>query len=942
MRLKKIVIILLLSCISLFGTSLFASSNTMAALFGASKTAQAAVISEALSAGRVTLSWTSKAYSGAVQKPSVIVKNAAGQTLTLNSSYSVKWSSESKYPGTYTVTVTGQGRYSGTVTKSYKIVAQSLKSSRVKLSWKSATYNGSVQKPTVVVESAQGKTMTEGKSYTVSYQYSAESKYPGTYTVKAVVTGIGNFTGTVTKTFTYTIDTQPVDASRITLSWDSSEYNCAVQKPAVTVRSSQGGIMTLNSSYKVDYSAESKYPGTYTVTVTGKGYYSGTAEKTYTIERQSLEGATVTVDTNGKVTVKNKQGGVLSGTSFTATYSVDKVTVTGKGYYTGSKTVSLSKKEKISAANVKLSWSDAVYNADVQKPNVTVKNAAGGTLTKDVSYTVSYSNENSKRPGSYTVTVTGCGKYDGTVTKTYRIEQQALRYENAAIDFYQRSVTVWNEQGGMLTEGSSYTVEWDIQYDDAYNPVSVLCEITGKGNYTGVVGEIFPVEPLGEVILSDDWFVYDTFVQSPAVSVLDQYGVYLTEGIDYSVSYSNPNSRTPGYYTVTVSGLGSYVGQETLSYTIERQELCWDNVWFDEDTYEVIVKNEQGGKLTKGSSFVTEWQITDDSDWGTEILVTATGKGNYTGTVERSFLLTDPRQICAVDIADDSFIYNTRVQKPEYITVRNNRGDILTEGIDYIVFYDNENSRAPGRYGVSIEGIGDYCTGCWAPYWIDAQELNADSIWFDEDTYEVIVKNEQGGKLTEGSSFVAEWEVTDVLEWGTEILVSVTGKGNYTGTAEKTFYLSEPKMLCSADIADDHLIYNTRIQRPESITVRNNRGDILTEGIDYIVSYETVNSKAPGMYYVYVEGIGDYGYGIWVPYWIDAQELRSENIWFDWDTYEVIVKNEQGGTLTEGVSYTAVYHYMDSPYGETVDVDITGRGKYTGTVSMTFGWAYPG
>ena len=147
------------------------------------------------------------------------------------------------------------------------------------LSWTSKPYNGSVQQPTVTVKNAKGYTLTEGSSYTVAY--SADSKNPGTYRVTVTASGAA-YTGSVSKT--YTITQQPLDASRVTLSWSSKPYNGSVQQPTVTVKNAKGYALTEGSSYTVAYSADSKNPGTYRVTITASGAaYSGSVSKTYTI-----------------------------------------------------------------------------------------------------------------------------------------------------------------------------------------------------------------------------------------------------------------------------------------------------------------------------------------------------------------------------------------------------------------------------------------------------------------------------------------------------------------------------------------------------------------------------------------------------------------------------------------------------------------------------------
>nr|MCR5783418.1 DUF6273 domain-containing protein [Clostridia bacterium] len=378
---------------------------------------------QALAASRITLSWTSKTYNSAVQKPTVTVKNEAGTKLTEGTSYTLEWSGDSKLPGTYTVTVKGKGSFSGSVPMTYTIGKQPLAASRITLSWTNKAYNGSVQKPTVAVKNAAGTKLTEGTSYIL--EWSEDSKLPGTYTV--TVKGKGSFSGSVP--MTYTISKQALNASRITLSWTSKAYNGEVQKPTVTVKNTAGLRLTEGTSYTLEWSEDSKLPGTYTVTVKAKGdKYSGSVPMTYTISKQALNASRITLSWTGKayngevqkptVTVKNAAGLRLTeGTSYTLEWSEDSklpgtytVTVKAKGdKYSGSVPMTYTiSKQALAESRVTLSWTSKTYNGKVQKPTVTVKNAAGLRLTEGTSYTLTWSGE-SKQVGDYTVTVTATG-----------------------------------------------------------------------------------------------------------------------------------------------------------------------------------------------------------------------------------------------------------------------------------------------------------------------------------------------------------------------------------------------------------------------------------------------------------------------------------------------------------------------------------------------------
>ena len=111
-----------------------------------------------------------------------------------------------KNAGTYTYTITGTGNYKGTVTKTLTIKAVSIKTSSsayvsCALSYTSYTYSGSAKKPSVTLKvKVNGSTKTLSKSsssgYTVSYKNNTKI---GKATV--TITGTGNYTGTITKTF---------------------------------------------------------------------------------------------------------------------------------------------------------------------------------------------------------------------------------------------------------------------------------------------------------------------------------------------------------------------------------------------------------------------------------------------------------------------------------------------------------------------------------------------------------------------------------------------------------------------------------------------------------------------------------------------------------------------------------------------------------------------
>lgn len=74
-----------------------------------------------LSKCTVTLSKTSYIWDGKEKKPSVKVTDPTGRVLVLGTDYTAAFPSSAKNAGTYQVTVTGKGNYTGTVTRTFKI-----------------------------------------------------------------------------------------------------------------------------------------------------------------------------------------------------------------------------------------------------------------------------------------------------------------------------------------------------------------------------------------------------------------------------------------------------------------------------------------------------------------------------------------------------------------------------------------------------------------------------------------------------------------------------------------------------------------------------------------------------------------------------------------------------------------------------------------------------
>ena len=102
-------------------------------------------------------------------------------------------------------------------------------------------------------------------------------------TATLTVTGIDHYTGAVTKSFT--IAAAPIGSATVTLSCDGYTYDGKEKKPKPTVELDDVTLRK-NTDYSVSYQSNVN-AGTAKVTITGKGNYTGTATKSFKIKQAS-------------------------------------------------------------------------------------------------------------------------------------------------------------------------------------------------------------------------------------------------------------------------------------------------------------------------------------------------------------------------------------------------------------------------------------------------------------------------------------------------------------------------------------------------------------------------------------------------------------------------------------------------------------------------------
>ena len=274
-------------------------------------------------------------------------------------------------------------------------------------------YDGKEHKWSPAVTDKEGNALVEGTDYTVEYSTSDFTNVTGTITV--AITGIGNYTGTVTRTYEITPKAYTVTTESAKKVYDG------------TALTAGGKIEGIVSGETVEF------------TTTGSRTDEGTSKNTY-----SLKWNGSAIQTNYKL----------------AKESIGDLTVTPKSIIPDEPDTPDDKKTGITVSNPK----DSKYDGQEHREVLTVKDTkTGKDLIANKDYTVVYSDD-LVNAGTVTIKVSGLGNYSGSFTKTYKITKRSVTLTSATVSktydgqaLTNTSITVSGD-GFVEGEGASYEV----------------------------------------------------------------------------------------------------------------------------------------------------------------------------------------------------------------------------------------------------------------------------------------------------------------------------------------------------------------------------------------------------------------------------------------------------------------------------------------------------
>ena len=521
-------------------------------------------------------------------------------------------------------------------------------------------------KPTVE-DTKTGKTLTEGKDYTLSYSKDVTNAGK----VEVTITGKGNYTGTANTSYQITkrnvtltsgsaskvYDKKPLTKDEVTVSGDGF-----VKQEGATykVTGSQTEVGSSKNVFTYELKSNTKasnynitkvegdlivtsQDGEVVVTITGHTKtddYDGTEKSITGYDVSITEGSKYTTSDftfRGNAEAKGTAAGTyhmnLSENQFSNTntnFTKVKFIVTD-GYLTiNPKSIVPSDTNGIEVSKP----SDSVYNGESHLNTLTVSDTktTDKTLKEGTDYTLSYSGD-VVNVGTVTVTVKGIGNYTGEFTKTYEITPREYTVTtNSAEKVYDgtpltaggqvnnlaKDETVVLRVTGVQTNvGSSdntYTLEWK----GTANESNYKHGKDSIGKLTVTAKPIVPSDTNGITVRNPLNSIYDGKEHRNTPFVEDKKTkATLIEDTDYTLTHTGDLVNV-GTVKVKVTGKGNYQGSFELSYQITKRkvsltsanaEKVYDGTPLTNDT--VTVTSKLGFAEKEGATYNVTGTITD-------------------------------------------------------------------------------------------------------------------------------------------------------------------------------------------------------------------------------------------------------------------------------------------------------------------------------------------
>ena len=416
------------------------------------------------------------------------------------------------------------------------------------------TYNGTAQKPTVVVK--DGANVILASEYRVSY---ADNINAGTATVTITDVAGGNYNVSGSTKFTIDKGTYPgtvsktvnlikgrSDAQTGTLTAADFFPEGAPEGAVISVLSESENMTMLDGGLKID--------STNQLTYTSRTYIVNADDQkcTVTISSDNYHDITATLIFH----LTDKETVTISGLTYTGkTYDGKAMKPVGTLQVSG---------DKVPVSELEVTYTgigDTTYNGT---------DAPTDAGTYQVTYKVREDNDN----------------YIGEKTYTFTISPKAVTADMIgamADETYTGSpITpqpVVMDGNTILTSGTDFDFSYDENINAGENTATLT--ITGKGNYTGTASRTFTISPKdikgAAITLQADSLGYTGLMQEVQITSVTLNQVPLTTNDYYIVNNSNEQISADASITLTIAGKGNYTGTATTTWKITRATPALDN-----------------------------------------------------------------------------------------------------------------------------------------------------------------------------------------------------------------------------------------------------------------------------------------------------------------------------------------------------------------------------
>ena len=783
-------------------------------------------------------------YDGNPHQEVLVVRDAElDETLESGKDYDVAYSTtDFTNVGEITITITGKGNYVGTVNKTYYITKR-----KVTLTSEggSKTYDGTpLTRPNVTVG---------GKGFVTGEVTSVQAIGTVTEVKDSPVTNAIEYTvGTKFNINNYDISKNEGTLSIIPKSINPDDQNMSVSDPQGHVYDGlehkevlevkdifRDVILSAGTDYDATYSTtDFTNVGEITITITGKGNYTGTFERTYKITPATLtvttpsankvydgtpltaEGTisgfvskeTATFTTTGSQTeVGNSKNaysiewdGTAKSTNYQISETVGTLTVTeteneivvttkhssytydGLAHGTEVTVSALPTGYSLEKATSSATATDVTTAIEATCDTLVIKNAEGKDVTNKLKIT--------KVPGSITITPATLTVTTPSANKVY--DGTPLTAEGTISGFVNKETATFTTTGSQTEVGNSknaYSIKWNGTAKSTNYQISETV-----GTLTVTQQSIDPNDPdhkyNGVTVNNPSKEVYDGKEHKWSPAVADKEGNALVEGTDYEVAYSTEDfTNVTGTITVTISGIGNYTGTVTRTYeitpkaytvTTESAKKVYDGTALTAGGKiegivdgEVVVVHTTGSQTDVGSTpntYELEWKKASSKNYKLK----EDSIGTLTVTEQTINPGEDPEKpnpnYNGVTINNPSNAVYDGKEHKWSPAVADKEGNALVEGKDYTVEYSTSDFTNVGNIEVIITGIGNYTGKVTRTYEITPKAYT--------------VTTESAKKAYDGTALTAGGKVEGIV-FGETVEFTTTGSRTDEGTSKNTYSL---------------------------------------------------------------------------------------------------------------------------------------------------------